>query len=338
LLRQWILRLQYLVTYKGCKIRTGLKQGFFLIFLLTTLTVVLLPAFAFEDPHGGTYLPDTDLCAECHRSHTAIARYLTISYYNKDKCFTCHDGTGSIYRTADEFQKPYRHSLAGVDITSTKQCANCHETHKVEDTTSALLVNPFDVRDLWSIVTTLTASEYDSTSSPSGLYVWCEQCHQESSSTPVGSLIIDSAWGGNSYVPYGVHIVWKTSKETVDDSGTTTGYWEYFSSSLYNETSATIGDTHGRAESTSTAIVWNGPYYAGYPAMPCTDCHENHGSNQPWMIVEAITINSTTTTGYDMTTADGQLVFCTACHSRGNDPGGLPGQKCTDCHRHSKNF
>ncbi len=318
-----------------------------LVGVLLALFVILVPVQAFEDPHSKPYDVDPDVCAFCHRSHTSVARFLTVPFYDKDRCFTCHDGTGSLYRTADEFQKEYHHSLQGNDVGSSKQCANCHETHKLESTESAILVDPLDTRVRWDIIETLTAAGYDEvtrtvddTVAASGLYLWCEQCHTESSSTPVGSLLIESSWDGERYVPYSVSTIWKTSKLAVDDSGSASGYWDYFSSAFYNDTeedTSIVGDSHGRSESTSTSMTWNGSYYKGYPAMPCDDCHENHGTDQPWLIVDTLTVGTNTISGYDMTTAGGQEQFCTACHSKGNDPGPA-GQKCTDCHRHSQNF
>lgn len=318
-----------------------LKEAFFLVFIVAVILVTLAPVFAFEDPHKGTGYPaDTDACARCHRSHTAASRYLAIPLYDKDRCFTCHDGTGSDLLTSVEFSQGYRHSLDGLDSGSGKQCANCHETHLVEDTSSALLVNPRNTRQTWSIIESVTAAGYDTmtasdaTSVASGLYLWCERCHEDSATETVGYSLIDAAIGGDAYVPYSVGVVWKTSRMTVDDSGTTSGYWDYFRAAAYNDPSD-AGDAHGRDESTSTTMSWKGPYEAGYPAMPCTDCHENHGTSQPWIIADSITVDTVTTGSYDMRTAGGQLKFCTTCHDRGTD---TREGKCTDCHRHGDRF
>jgi predicted CXXCH cytochrome family protein len=320
----------------------------FLIFSLMVMMVVLTGALAFEDPHGVLPIVDTEVCAECHRTHTAFGDYLTAYFRQMDKCLTCHDGTGSSIVVTEAFGSTYHHTIGGIDTDSEKECANCHETHALESTGSALLVNPLNTRILWTVIDSLTAESYDTltiteTSAASALYLWCEQCHKNSTTETIDYMVSERIWG-SSYVPYQVNVVWKTPKDPddpvypgVDDSGTTTGYWQYFKAEIYNETSATIGDKHGRAESTSTTMEWYGPYYAGYPAMPCTDCHDQHGSNQPWMIVDTITVESVTIANYDMRTASGQLTFCTACHSRGNDPGPV-GQKCTDCHRHTDKF
>lgn len=317
-----------------------LRRIILLAIFCLILIVVLAPAISanFIDPHVGSYDADPDACAQCHRTHTSVAKHLTIPYFDMDRCFSCHDGTGSIHNAAQEFtSKTYRHSIAGLDALATMQCANCHETHKVDNASSRLLVDPLNTRILWSLIDTLTLSGYDDPGPTSGVYRWCERCHQEPLGN-IGSILIDEGLGFN-YVPYPVMILWRTSLDPlsggVDDSGTTTGYWGYFRAATYNSDSTTTGEIHGRASSESTTATFYGPYGRDYPALPCTTCHAKHASNQPWLIVDAITVDGTTTTGYDMKTEDGQRRFCTSCHDRGTD---VRTGKCTDCHRHGTRF
>ncbi|MHB0977774.1 MAG: cytochrome c3 family protein [Candidatus Aquicultorales bacterium] len=315
------------------------KQVFLLAFAALITLIVLAPALAFTNPHVGGYATDDDTCAQCHRSHTSVATHLTVPFFDMDRCFSCHDGTGSVYNTAQEFTtKAYRHSIAGMDASATTQCANCHETHKVQDATSHLLVNPLNARDMWTLVDTVTAPGYDDTSTTtSGIYLWCQTCHQDPLGS-IGSILFDRSFSP-VYIPYPVTITWRTSKDPlaggVEDSGTATGYWGYFTAAAYNSESTATGEMHGRASSESTTTTFYGPYSRGYGALPCTACHAKHASNQPWMIEETITVDGTTTAGYDMGTEEGQLAFCTACHDRGQDT--RPG-KCTDCHRHGERF
>lgn len=315
----------------------GLKRLFLLLATIIIAIIAIAPALAFTNPHTGSYNVDPDACAQCHRTHTAVATYITIPYFDMDRCFTCHDGTGSIYNAVQDFSSSNKHSIAGMVAGATMQCANCHETHKVVDSSSRLLVNPLNTRELWTVIDTVTGISYDDSGTTSGIYRWCERCHQ----TPlgdVGSVLLNSSLQPY-YVPYPVTITWRTSKDDliggVPDGTSTAGYWGYFTAAAYNSDSTATGETHGRASSESTTTVFYGPYYRGYPALPCTACHAKHSSSQPWMIVDTITVDGTTTTGYDMRTADGQLRFCTACHSRGRDTNT---GRCTDCHRHGDRF
>ncbi|MCL5292886.1 MAG: cytochrome c3 family protein [Actinobacteria bacterium] len=318
-----------------------LKQVTLLAIASLITLVILAPAFAFTNPHIGSYWvndTDPDACAQCHRTHTSIAKFLTIPFYDLDRCFTCHDGTGSVYNTQQDFSRAKKHTIAGMVAGATTQCANCHETHKVVSSSSRLLVNPLNTRELWTVIDTVTDAGYDDSGTTAGIYRWCERCHQNPLGS-INSILLDSSWG-LTYIPYPATIIWRTSKDPVSggvaDSGTTTGYWGYFTAAAYNSVSTSTGEFHGRATSESTTTTFYGPYYRGYPALPCTACHAKHSSTQPWMIVDTITVDGTTTTSYDMKTEAGQLKFCTACHDRGLDTN--TGKNCTDCHRHGSRF
>jgi hypothetical protein len=109
----------------------------------------------------------------------------------------------------------------------------------------------------------------------------------------------------------------------------------------YNDATAIGNAAHGRAVSSDNAktgfFEWMGPYSADYPALSCNNCHDHHGSSQPWMIVDSITVGDTETAGYDMRTSQGQLKFCESCHV-GTYWNCDIQQKCTNCHRHGQRF
>ncbi len=101
------------------------------------------------NPHGG-YTAATDMCAGCHRAHTAQGPGLLASIeVNNSFCFTCHDGSGvenaaSIVSTHSNIDK------AGVEASFELLCIQCHDPHG----SSNLSAVRADVRVLTSPLTT----------------------------------------------------------------------------------------------------------------------------------------------------------------------------------------
>jgi predicted CXXCH cytochrome family protein len=112
-------------------------------------------------PHidGG---PTTDSCAGCHRTHTGQNEFLAASVPQSALCFACHDGTGSNYNVASEYQDPdipandattssfYSHTSADPSAhTSARldefagvtnrhsECTDCHSPHTVTAASAA---------------------------------------------------------------------------------------------------------------------------------------------------------------------------------------------------------
>lgn len=292
---------------------------------------------------GPSYAVDTSECAFCHRMHTATGDHLVLSREESDLCFSCHDGTGSNLNTKQEFYKTYSHKLNGVEEGSKMDCSNCHEPHRYVSG-GYKLVNPTSTTLSWDVIDDPFDTDYDNASPPSGLYRWCERCHV--SSTQTGILLTSQSL---PYVPYEVDVDWKTSRSPtssipgVPENGNTAGSWEYFTSSHYNDTNGSSGEWHGAGSTTGNAIFTE-PYDENYPAMPCTDCHSHHGSSQPWMVKDTLSLTYSVVDNYDMTTGSfvGQYRFCIACHdwnfpSNCTEEGNFDAL-CTDCHRHGSNF
>jgi predicted CXXCH cytochrome family protein len=83
----------------------------------------------YNDPAaGGPHAPyaDTpDTCALCHRSHSGQSPRL-LPATEMDLCLTCHDGTGSQYFVAQDFESPAsEHPVTDGTLT----CSSCHDPH-----------------------------------------------------------------------------------------------------------------------------------------------------------------------------------------------------------------
>ncbi|HEY3374118.1 MAG TPA: cytochrome c3 family protein [Candidatus Aquicultor sp.] len=337
----------------------------FVLLNILAISITLLvnegQLLAFDNPHFKPRDRDTDTCAQCHRSHTAVDKDLSTPFVQSEQCLVCHDGTGSSYNIAAVLTKTNRHSRGGQDGGSSKQCASCHEVHTADPNLWRLLIDPRNTRNQWYIVGAAN-SNYDSTTTSSGMYRWCESCHTDSTSMAwLGATILRAAKTSTYYIPYDIRVSSWTSYEQVDNNGdtSTAAYWQFFNADTiittmtidstettvtrfgYNDPLAVGNSAHGRASSSesSTAgmLEWKGPYRASYPAVPCTECHDHHASNQPWMIADTITVGSTETAGFDMRLPGGQKQFCEACHV-GTYVKCDTAQKCTNCHRHGKQF
>ncbi len=99
-------------------------------------------------PHGN-YTLETTACASCHRGHTGVAKRL-IAKNGEQICFTCHDGTGSVYNIAATWQNgdqspkaAHAQKLTAPSTTDVK-CVNCHNPHGT-DKPWALKTDPPDL-------------------------------------------------------------------------------------------------------------------------------------------------------------------------------------------------
>jgi len=129
---------------------------------LTGLAALPSPASADpQSPHidGGV---TTDSCAACHRTHSGQNDTLLASIPQSAVCFTCHDGSGSMYNVAAEYTDPgvpandaatssfYSHmspdpsthtsaredEFAGV-LNRHAECSDCHSPHTLTTVNAA---------------------------------------------------------------------------------------------------------------------------------------------------------------------------------------------------------
>ncbi len=101
-----------------------------LVFFLCLLVIFLSNGIvlANDGPHGD-YLYHSDLCALCHRTHTAGSEALLLSPLNGNAfCMTCHDGTGASTETVISTHGNLDFS-AGVEESFVLSCIQCHNPH-----------------------------------------------------------------------------------------------------------------------------------------------------------------------------------------------------------------
>ncbi len=114
-------------------------------------------------PHMG-YTADPDMCALCHRSHTAVAPYQdrtagkpgTLNLMlalQADSCYSCHDGMGSIYNVKNDFDaRPSHHPIRDRYYTGEadhyQNCSDCHNPHGNKDISGQYYDRLLRVRDV----------------------------------------------------------------------------------------------------------------------------------------------------------------------------------------------
>ena len=178
------------------------RNGSVLIFL--GLILFLLSRFysdvlANAGPHGN-YTVATDICATCHRTHTASSNLLISAVETGNAyCFTCHNGTGASV-------PPFASTHGNEDFSSQVEqnfqlvCTQCHDPHG--HPTNLLIVRS-DIRvQLSPLITTgpaiFTATtgpgSYDDGTSTVASRI-CLTCHVNTSNS--GYPMVNHAGGAN---------------------------------------------------------------------------------------------------------------------------------------------
>ncbi|MFH1737311.1 MAG: FG-GAP-like repeat-containing protein [Actinomycetota bacterium] len=106
-----------------------------------SVTVTISNAVRLGTPHGN-YQLDSDICALCHATHTGIFAPGILRFgatkFQSQLCYTCHNGTGSIYDVATEFDTgsahhPIKDTTYEGDPAHTLDCSDCHDSHGSEE-------------------------------------------------------------------------------------------------------------------------------------------------------------------------------------------------------------
>ncbi len=152
-----------------------------------------------QDPWPHTDYPDvrTNSCQNCHFSHGAEGmEELLSSSMEEDVCFVCHNGNVTRFNLQAVFHKPYSHPVeqyqgdheAGespLEAKSHVECADCHNPHEVERSSS---VPPFAKGVQRGV------SGIDISGSPvdeiANEYELCFKCHADGAVSPL--FFIDS--------------------------------------------------------------------------------------------------------------------------------------------------
>lgn len=94
-----------------------------------TIQVPTVGAFRVN-PHGA-YPKLTGMCVKCHHTHRGLKSMLFNDTQEQKVCFSCHNGTGSIYDVRAEYDPTVgwesRHPLPMMHTG--KECASCHNPH-----------------------------------------------------------------------------------------------------------------------------------------------------------------------------------------------------------------
>jgi predicted CXXCH cytochrome family protein len=259
-----------------------LLLSFAVLFFLTSRPAT---ATVFFDPHGN-YEADTSGCAVCHFSHYSTGSPLLTKKKEKNVCYSCHDGSGSIFDVKAAFGEAVEGSSTKASYhpvpTGTMACTDCHSPHLTPAEKPGILsVGDSGISSGNAVcgvchgsgsllpggdmITPITGTPHDAgISGPaSGTEIKCVRCHQPHGS-PSDMLLQEAVYdekgivrnvtGNNNTVCFGCH-----------KYGLRTYNGEYDLTKVKHSSANT---------STKAASVYPGTSYS--PGM-CLNCHEPHG-------------------------------------------------------------
>lgn len=90
-------------------------------------------------PHAD-YLMNTNSCASCHSTHTALGQYFLLNQSDQTTlCLTCHNGIGSVYSVVYSWDQDYFHPVENLKNpkynSPALQCSDCHSPHESNEAT-----------------------------------------------------------------------------------------------------------------------------------------------------------------------------------------------------------
>lgn len=253
-------------------------------------------------PHG-LYDRDTNLCAVCHRAHSATGPLLLVGTTTIDAplCLSCHDGTSASDVLAD-YSDPARTSRHPVPMpgntAGSLQCSSCHGVHSAgrEGTVKGLL---------------LAGGQQSGNA-------YCYSCHGASSTLPRGDLqaFDDSSHGKKiAQPPSGTKVVCLSCH--VGHSSREASLYPYATNDRclrchsYGSVSGEEGDTgeklSGDGHGTRHNLLEQDGIDTG-SRLTCANCHEAHTSSETTPCVDP-----DSPTSQDGMSAEG-VTLCFRCH------------------------
>lgn len=263
------------------------------LFTLACLCLGLLPDAAHAQPHGA-FSASTTKCTACHVPHLAPGDKILGRTTADSLCYSCHDGTGSIYDTLRSFGTTAAPAASKHPVGTSLECDSCHTPHK-----GPAEGNPRSLSVGASRVETGTAV--------------CGGCHGAGSSLPGGDIVgavaptkhttaMAAPASGTQiacvacHVPHGssnpsliattvVSIGGVTRGVTLAPAGTTNPLClgcHDVASGAYPGAATAQASRHSSVTSSSVAaVVYPG---AGTAAGDCENCHVPHGSGNQAMV------------------------------------------------------
>ena len=276
-----------------------------------------------ENPHGN-YLSNVNVCANCHTPHRAGASRLVeprdTQYTDIDEyCNACHDGTAA--PVPYSWQSMYRHdfkvSIEGVAGISS--CTACHTPH-----VAWTKENPNLLQDYYIFDHNDPTNPFFPDSSEQEM---CELCHP-------GTIVEDPRV---QYIRY-TYEKWHTSTGASSDYSLCLGCHD-------GGNALNIASYYGGPSRHSLKAA-DGSYLDG--GLPCSDCHNTHGSQNLKLLKEQLGHNSTQLFRTENLIWDAatERRFCTGCHNNTTELYGItagfvyaiPGHEetskepCSSCH------
>lgn len=275
-----------------------------------------------ENPHGN-YIENVNVCVNCHCTHNATAPEIVepVTPYAMidDYCNACHDGTAAPLpdNWGDINRHDYKMSREGT--VGPSACTTCHDPHL-----NWTAENPNLLQDFYYYAHNDPTNPYLPNSSEEAL---CELCH-------VSTIVDDPRVAYEQYR----YNRWHTS------TGTPGNY--SLCLRCHNGTIATDIKSFYTNPSRHVLQAKDGSSLDGY--IPCSDCHDTHGSDNLKLLKESLGHNrvkgfQTLSLVWDTET---ERRFCTGCHNNSTELYGIvagfvysiPGheagstQACSVCH------
>lgn len=246
-----------------------------------------------NEPHNNLTLLTTDMCASCHRSHTAKSTSLG-SQNEEDTCFACHgaSGPGTAIIQAFKANTATRFFSHGVSTTSNRhftgentggsfsgslrhiECEDCHAPHvssrtEVATTNAAPAIQQemylsTGVDPIWNDLT-MTLNGFNWVSTAEREYQVCLKCHSSFATLPTYEP--DGYQASTGYVANGLAKLTNTNAAQKQDSRDLATEFSPYQVSFHPVMS--LG-RNSLINPNSFVAPWstNSMVY-------CTDCHEN---------------------------------------------------------------